>query len=169
MGHAQRHRLPAGALRAARISIAMAMAASLAGAALLQLAPGMSGNILEQAAFIALAITASSGSVLIVEQGFRNGTVSSLFVCATLAWLATGLLNVGSRALLEGRFGVGACLEVPIIQLALFSTAFYLLIWDRGRRIILETDSTFESAWALAGLWPMPIIYALLLGAEYYS
>ena len=127
---------------------------------------GIDGTLIEKACVGLLGISAISSLVLIFLQTFKNARAITLIISA-LAAVACGIsLMLGAYFLHTVFPAFPHVHESDIITASMISSAFYLMLWDRGERIGTDSDGIIDAMRSVICLWPMILLYALIFGLE---
>jgi len=153
--------------RGANIAFAIIVALAYLAAAVEIGFGGIDGHLTEKICVALLALSALSGAVLIVSQSLKDAGPISLFISAAAALACGFALEMAARYVLPSALGVSRIFDIRVIDAAMMSCAFYLMLWERGGRVEIGADDTIDALRAVGCLWPMGLLYALIIGVEY--
>ena len=124
------------------------------------------GSPIEKICIGLFGISAGSSLILVFLQVFKNAGAITLIISA-LAAVACGIgLMLGARVLHMFFPAFPNIHDSNIITASMTSSAFYLMLWDRGERIDTDSDGIIDAMRSVICLWPMILLYALVFGLE---
>ena len=127
---------------------------------------GIDGTLIEKICIGLFGISAGSSLFLIFIQVFKKAGSATLTFCA-LAAVTCGIgLMLGARVLHMFFPALPNVHDSNIIAAAMTSSAFYLMLWERGIRISNGSDGITDAMRSATCLWPMILLYALVFGLE---
>lgn len=130
---------------------------------------GLSGSVSEKVSSALIITSTLASAALIVRQSMKSAGPVGLAFCTVAAALCALGLKLSAQYLLPASLGVDQVLGSQIIDVSLASCSFYLLLWERGRRLDLGANDLMEAIMGICALWPMVLVYSLIIGVEFLT